>query len=106
MAGLKEGLEMMLQNIDVYCDLLLTERRSEAAQFTNQMGENFSALIGPMVSLYDQPGFPGVKEDKQYWISQTGRIEEALNSEDVFFVNDVLRNETAENFKLFMKMLG
>ncbi|MBQ7563242.1 MAG: hypothetical protein IJT16_04555 [Lachnospiraceae bacterium] len=106
MAGLRESIETMIGNIDVYCDLLTIEDREKAASFKESMQENFTALINAMLGLYDRPEYSDVKEDKAYWINQRQRICDALDSEDIFFTIDVLRNETAENFKLYLKMLG
>ena len=106
MEGLRESLETMINNIDVYCDLLITGKQDIAFSYRDSMSENFTALIGAVLKVYDMAGFEAVREDKLYWTDQYQRIKDALSSEDVFFTIDVLKNETAQNFKLFMGMIA
>ena len=105
MDGLIEAINTMIENTENYCGLLLGSDLSQAAQIRPLLGEGLSAVINGMLTLYDTPEFEGVREDKGYWCAQLERIGEAIGSEDVFFTIDVLKNETVENMKLFLRML-
>ena len=97
-------LHAMIENTEAYCGLLLSRESTETRALIPGLKEGYNAVIEGMLQLYDTPEFSRVREDKAYWMSQRERIFGALDSEDVFFTIDVLKNETEENFKLFLKM--
>ncbi|MCR4923724.1 MAG: hypothetical protein K5931_06905 [Lachnospiraceae bacterium] len=105
MATLNEGMRMMIENIDNYCELLLVNKRQEALQYRDGLIVDFSTIISAMLPLYDKPEHADVKDDKDYWIAQFDRIKDAMYSDDSFFTMDVLKNETKENFLLYLKMI-
>ena len=105
MSELSENIQAMIENIEGYCILLVQSRTEEEKQFREGLKSAFTAVITAMYALYDLPQYADVKEDKIYWEKQLQRICEALDSEDVFFKTDVLKNETEENFKLFLNMI-
>lgn len=104
MNELNNFLHTMIDNTEAYCGLLLTRESTETRSLIPGLKEGYNAVIDGMLRLYDTPEFSGVREDKAYWMSQRERISDALESADVFFTIDVLKNETEENFKLFLKM--
>ena len=104
MNELNELLHTMIDNTEAYCGLLLTREATETRALVPALKDGYNAVIDGMLRLYDTPEFSRVREDKTYWMSQRERISDALDSADVFFTIDVLKNETEENFKLFLKM--
>ncbi|MCR4655815.1 MAG: hypothetical protein K5770_06255 [Lachnospiraceae bacterium] len=105
MSELSENIKAMTENIEGYCTLLLSGDLVDKEQIKPALKAGFDAIIGEMLVIYDRPELSGVRADREYWSAQKGRIFKAIDSEDVFFTIDVLRNETEENLKLFMKML-
>ena len=97
-------LHAMIDNTEAYCGLLLTGEGTETRALISGLKEGYKAVIDGILKLYDTPEFSRVREDKAYWANQMERIFDALDSPDVFFTIDVLKNETEENFKLFLKM--
>ncbi len=104
MNELNNFLHTMIDNTEAYCGLLLTRESTETRSLIPGLKEGYNAVIDGMLRLYDTPEFAQVREDKAYWMSQRERISDALESADVFFTIDGLKNETGENFKLFLKM--
>ena len=102
---LVNSIRDMLIKIDNFCSLLIVSDYENADLYREPLKLEFASLISAIIKLYEKPDFEEVKEDRGYWINQFRRIEEALSSYDVFFITDVLKNETAENMRLFLKML-
>ncbi len=105
MNELSENIKAMIGNIEGYCALLLSNNPVDKEQINPALKAGFDAVIGEMLLIYDRPELSEVRADREYWRAQKSRIFEAIDSEDAFFTIDVLRNETEENLKLFMKML-
>ncbi|MCR5733511.1 MAG: hypothetical protein K6G22_02795 [Lachnospiraceae bacterium] len=105
MAKLKEGMQMMIGNIDDYCDMLICDKREIAYSYRDSLVIDFQTVISAMLGLYDKPEHADVRSDKDYWIAQFDRIQQAFRSDDSFFTIDVLKNETKENFLLYMRMI-
>ncbi len=105
MSELSESINAMIGNIEGYCALLLSGNMEDTEQIKPALKTGFDAVISEMILLYDRPEFSEVRADKSYWSAQKNRIFEAIDSRDVFFAIDVLKNETEENLKLFCKML-
>ncbi len=112
MSELGEIIKVMMENIEGYCALLISEGNKlpsgiekDREQIKPALMAGLAAMIDEMLLLYDRPEFSEVREDKDYWSAQRVRICEAIDSRDVFFTIDVLKNETEENLKLFLKML-
>ena len=105
MDELANQITLVLETIISLTDSIMRENYAEEERQLLLLQNMLITVFPEVIMCYTKPEFEPVKQDMQYWVTQTKRILESLEKEDKFSLIDLLRYETYDNLKLFQKML-
>lgn len=101
---MKTKIETVLYLIQNYMENKLAGRTKQAGDSLRLLTEALAQLLPEVIACYEKPELAAVRQDAEYWVSQLGRIVEALEGGDDLKLIDVLYYETAQNLKEFASL--
>jgi|GEM_PF-1749602 len=95
-------IEALKTIIDEYAANILVNEKAGAAKLLPELAAELEKVILLVISYYDKPEMSALKEDRNYWTGQLGRILGAVEQQDGFLIYDSLVNELVANLDLFV----
>lgn len=103
---LVENIEVVIKEIDLLIELLISGAKAEKEELLSYAAAGIITIFPQIVESYMKPELESVKGDMQYWVDQMDRIISALSGKDRFLMIDVLKYETKENLILYKNMIS